>query len=1265
MRRIGGNEGPREHRQTAVAGAAAKAPAAGAAKRADTAPALPDARPLPSSASDVRARNVASRGDVAGVGAGVLDLVSALKDTTPALMPMLTTPRRDLQGEITGHLRRVIGKKNQVEATFYPDDRRIKPLILHPQDAQGIAEGGRISIQASEGGLQLVTPDTEKVYSIVGRVERDGTGLAVVARDPKAPLQRVPLKDGDDSLLGKTVLAHIEEPLSQGRTAELSQVFGDKDAWRIKFSEIAVQRGVEATFSKRYLAELAKLKAAFNPDKVDGYVDLTDKPFITIDNPYSMDLDQAMYIEDSKTTPGASDVYYAIADISYFFKLSGGDAGAINERARRLQTTTYMPGVDMPVLHRALSEDIISLGPDVKRPSIVIKYTVGEDGKVIGKPEFLDAVIKSQRKTNYGAAQDFIDGKVKIEDPVLVNAFNRLKKVGGALLEQAKSRGMITAPEGERWANIDANGELVLERRGMRWIEEANAQISITANALVGEFLVEHNAPAYHRVHKAADEARIALARETVRTLGVDWPDNVSPAAMLAKLDKAMPKYRAVRNVVLRSQPRAIVSADPTSHEGLKLAHYVQVTAPMRRERDGRNHEFVRQVRDGKTPDTSRGAEVLEWAAIAQERDSRVENEIRGIISAKALESFSGKVLKGEITFLSPRGFEVYFADADIARFVELPGRNRLEANGTVLRSDGGNPITITLGETMDLRVGAVNAIEGRAEIVPLTESKPIEKKGKPQGAAMTQTIGQIRGDGFTSSLVGKRVTTEGVVSGVNAVGFYVESANPDEGGLLVRTRGARVAVGDKVRFTATVRENHDANNEFARSLVELVEATPPERIGAATLSPPVDLEKLGAPPADAAGATEYWRKLLGRRIAVAKGKAISPSNRFGDLVVLPEAWKLPAERFSRFGGVLHREGVENFSKVSLKFREQAGKPAPLSVGATLSGMTGIVGYRSGDFQIELTEAPQIVSNPPHTSEVTRLVGDADHYTIASVNMLNINPMEQERAKRLAKRIVDNLKSPDVISVQEIQDNDGPKQSDVVKADQTFEMMARLIKEAGGPEYAYIDVPPQNGKDGGEPGGNIRCGFFYRKDRVSHDPASVKRLGEGEAAFMDSRKSLVARFKFGNDVFEIINDHWASRRGSTPWNSAHVPPIIGGEDKRNGQAITVRSRMEKVQKAEPNVDVFKVGDSNTTEQSSTIKELTKNGLANLTMELIPREDRFDYNYRGTQQVLCPIVSTAAVFKEGRVEMQYIHANSVSPLDDSDHDHSIMRIKKRG
>ena len=481
-----------------------------------------------------------------------------------------------------------------------------------------------------------------------------------------------------------------------------------------------------------------------------------------------------------------------------------------------------------------------------------------------------------------------------------------------------------------------------------------------------------------------------------------------------------------------------------------------------------------------------------------------------------------------------------------------------------------------------------------------------------------------------------------------------------EQGGLLVRTRGARVRPGDRVTVSGRVRETRDPRNEYARTLVELVDNPVVSRTGSAEVPKPVDLQKLGPPPADLIGATNYWRSLLGQTIAIDTAAALSPSNRFGDLVVLPEGWNIPAAQRSRYGGVLFREGQENMTKVSVKFRDAAGGSPPLSVGAVLRGLTGVVSYRAGDFQVELTQPPQVVSNPQIESETTRLTGDDTSVIVASVNMLNLNPNEGERAKRLATRIVKNMKSPDVLSVQEIQDNDGPNKSDVVAADKTFGMMARLIKEAGGPDYAWIDVPPKNGEDGGEPGGNIRCGFFYRTDRVKLVEGSVKRIGEGNAAFMDSRKSLVARFTFKDHRFEVVNDHFASRRGSSPWNGAIQPPIVGGADKRIGQAKAVREYLDGLRKTDPNVDALVVGDFNDTLESSTVKELTSTGLSVIS-NLVPPEDRFDYNYRGTQQILCPVVGTPGLIANKRIEMQYLHANSVNPLDDSDHDHAIMKI----
>ena len=76
--------------------------------------------------------------------------------------------------------------------------------------------------------------------------------------------------------------------------------------------------------------------------------------------------------------------------------------------------------------------------------------------------------------------------------------------------------------------------------------------------------------------------------------------------------------------------------------------------------------------------------------------------------------------------------------------------------------------------------------------------------------------------------------------------------------------------------------------------------------------------------------------------------------------------------------------------------------------------------------------------------------------------------------------------------LEEVQDNTGPTSGDgVVDATVTTDLLIDAITAAGGPVdpvtgesfYRYVDIDPQEGKDGGEPGGNIRVGFLFRTDR--------------------------------------------------------------------------------------------------------------------------------------------------------------------------------------
>ena len=59
-------------------------------------------------------------------------------------------------------------------------------------------------------------------------------------------------------------------------------------------------------------------------------------------------------------------------------------------------------------------------------------------------------------------------------------------------------------------------------------------------------------------------------------------------------------------------------------------------------------------------------------------------------------------------------------------------------------------------------------------------------------------------------------------------------------------------------------------------------------------------------------------------------------------------------------------------------------------------------------------------------------------------------------------------------------------------ADISFALLASWVQQTGGPSYAYAQVDPENGMDGGQPGGNIRVGFLF-------NPNKVRLLGQTEA----------------------------------------------------------------------------------------------------------------------------------------------------------------------
>ena len=125
--------------------------------------------------------------------------------------------------------------------------------------------------------------------------------------------------------------------------------------------------------------------------------------------------------------------------------------------------------------------------------------------------------------------------------------------------------------------------------------------------------------------------------------------------------------------------------------------------------------------------------------------------------------------------------------------------------------------------------------------------------------------------------------------------------------------------------------------------------------------------------------------------------------------------------------------------------------------------------------------------------------------------------------------------SPDIIALQEIQDNNGAPNMDGVEADETYQAIIDKVLALGGPEYGYVNIDPKAGNDGGISGGNIRNGYLYRLDsgltlaNAPHGDAvtPVEILDQGgkpmlslnpgridpeNRAFDQSRKPIVVQF---------------------------------------------------------------------------------------------------------------------------------------------------------
>ncbi len=306
-----------------------------------------------------------------------------------------------------------------------------------------------------------------------------------------------------------------------------------------------------------------------------------------------------------------------------------------------------------------------------------------------------------------------------------------------------------------------------------------------------------------------------------------------------------------------------------------------------------------------------------------------------------------------------------------------------------------------------------------------------------------------------------------------------------------------------------------------------------------------------------------------------------------------------------------------------------------------------------------------------------------DAVAVGPSNVENLDPTDpQSKFDELAGLIVSNLRAPDIVAVEEIQDDNGPTDNGVVDADVTFAKLIGAIQAAGGPTYDFRQINPVNDQDGGEPGGNIRVGLLFRTDRGlafidrpgGTSTAATTVVGSGAAtqlsfspgridptnsAFNNSRKPLAAELSFNGHHLFVIANHFNSKGGDQPLYGHFQPPARVTEAQRNQQAQVVHDFVASLETADPDANAIVLGDLNDFEFSTALATL-KSGLLHDLIETLPQSERYTYDFEGNSQTLDHVLLSDALF-ELPFSYDAVHVNSEFATQASDHDPQVVRV----
>ncbi len=429
-----------------------------------------------------------------------------------------------------------------------------------------------------------------------------------------------------------------------------------------------------------------------------------------------------------------------------------------------------------------------------------------------------------------------------------------------------------------------------------------------------------------------------------------------------------------------------------------------------------------------------------------------------------------------------------------------------------------------------------------------------------------------------------------------------------------------------------------------------------------------------------------------------------------------------------RYGGRIVHDGDTNPDIIELDFTDFA-MTAPAGIGNVTMGdyignVTGIIGFDFTDRKLYVTDIDgydvNVINGNTPAVEVAEFsaADDPRQLTIATFNVENLTPGDgQAKFDALAQAILINLKLPDILSIEEIQDNNGETNTGGADATQTWTMLVNALNAAAlaaGSDavYQWVDQEPTVGAEGGAPGANIRVGFLYNTSRVQLGDltadASIEdrrkytdRLGDGvrdagdliqfddsmigginPTDYTTTRKSLLGQFTFNGQTVFVLANHLPAKSGSGSFwqfnqNLESGQPANSDWAQRNAIGEDIYTLANYIQQNAPNAGFVAGGDFNDFQFTRALEAATgyvradgtarNDGARLLNMTLtLDEAERYTYTFDGRSQAIDHILVNSLLAQGATYDIVHLNTGygqgSAIPL--SDHDPAVVRLDMR-